>query len=70
MGAETNVAMTEERIGDLAGSAVTDGVVNSRLAPFSVEQVLCTHRVIHLEAITATEEVGDSGEGLNREGCI
>ena len=62
--------MTDERIGDLAGSAMTDGVVNSRVASFPVEQVLCTHRVIHLEATTASEEVGDSGEGLNREGCI
>lgn len=39
MGAETNVAMTEERIGNVAGSAMADGVVKGRVASFPVEHL-------------------------------
>ena len=33
----------EERIGDVAGSAMTDGIVNLRGASPPVKQILCAH---------------------------
>ena len=63
--------MTEERVGDIAGAAKGDDIVNCCEAPFPVEQDLCAPRVIRLNgARTAPEEIRDSGGCLNGEGCI
>ena len=49
-GTVANLAMTEARIGDVAGFAMARGIVNRRGASFPVELILCADRIIRLGA--------------------
>ena len=64
-GTVANLAMTEGRIGDVAGFAMDRGIVNRRGASFPVELILCADRIIRLGVTRTAPEESETAEKVS-----